>query len=142
MIHRTPHSTRALLTEVTFARYQIVPEAGIHYLSADDAKSAAPDYLLSEIRQRVARAPIRFTMRAQFSGPLDKLDDPSVAWPDSRPTLDLGTIEITRVDADSEAAQRRLIFIPATLPPGIEPADPMIGARSSSYPISYSRRHR
>ena len=80
-------------------------------------------------------------MRAQLSEPQDKLDDPSIAWPDSRPTLDLGTIEITRVDANSDAAERRLIFMPATLPPGIEPADPMIAARSAAYPVSYSRRH-
>jgi catalase len=32
-------------------------------------------------------------------------------------------------------------FLPAALPAGIEPADPMITARNEAYPISYARRH-
>jgi catalase len=42
---------------------------------------------------------------------------------------------------DSEAAERALLFLPAALPAGIEPADPMIQVRSAAYPVSYARRH-
>jgi catalase len=53
----------------------------------------------------------------------------------------VGVIEITSVAVDSNAEQRALVFMPTALPAGIETADPMIAARSSAYPVSYSRRH-
>jgi hypothetical protein len=40
-----------------------------------------------------------------------------------------------------EAAERALMFLPALLPAGIEPADPMIQFRNKTYPVSYERRH-
>ncbi|RPJ66189.1 MAG: catalase, partial [Alphaproteobacteria bacterium] len=36
---------------------------------------------------------------------------------------------------------RALLFLPAELPEGIEPADPMIQARNAAYIVSYGRRH-
>jgi catalase len=42
---------------------------------------------------------------------------------------------------DSEATERALMFLPALLPAGIEPADPMIQFRNKTYPVSYERRH-
>ena len=69
------------------------------------------------------------------------IGDPSIAWPDDRRTVDLGTIEITDVMPDSDAAERALLFLPGELPPGIASADPMIQARHDSYPVSFDRRH-
>jgi catalase len=42
--------------------------------------------------------------------------------------------------ADSQTAEKKLLFMPGALVPGIEPADPMIAARSASYIVSLSRR--
>ena len=124
-----------------FGRYRIEAEAGDHFLSPEQVAKAAPGFLADEIRARVAQGSVRFRFQVQLSGPGDVIDDPSIAWPESREIVDLGEIEIVRVDADSEAAQRQLIFMPATLPAGIEPADPMILVRQGAYPISYARRH-
>jgi hypothetical protein len=66
--------------------------------------------------------------------------DPEGAAGQLCPTIDVG-IEITPVAADSNAEQRALMFMPTALASGIEAADPMIAARSSAYPVSYSRRH-
>ena len=126
---------------VRYGRYRIEAVAGNQFLSPEQVAKAAPGYLADEIRARVAQAPVRFRFRVQLSGPGDVIDDPSIAWPESREIVDLGEIEITRADTDSEAAERRLIFMPATLPAGIEPADPMILVRQGAYPISYGRRH-
>jgi catalase len=52
----------------------------------------------------------------------DTIDDPSMAWPDQRATVEIGVLEITAVVADSQAAERALMFLPAALPAGIEPA--------------------
>ena len=51
-----------------------------------------------------------------------------------------GTITITKAVADSQAAEKKLLFVPGALVPGIESADPKIGARSAAYIVSLSRR--
>ena len=66
--------------------------------------------------------------------------DPSIAWLKDRRTVELGTISITKVVAQNDAAQKQLLFLPNALPEGIEPEDPMINVRSAAYPISYKRR--
>ena len=124
-----------------YGRYRIVPQAGEQLLTAEQAKQAPPGYLADEIRQRAARAPVRFHMLVQLAADGDKLEDPSIAWPETRATIDVGVIEITSVADDSDAEQRALMFLPAALPAGIEAADPMILARSTAYPVSYGRRH-
>jgi catalase len=42
--------------------------------------------------------------------------------------------------ADSQTAEKKLLFMPGTLVPGIKAADPMIAARSAAYIVSLSRR--
>jgi catalase len=124
-----------------YGRYRIIPQAGEQLLTAEQAKQAPPGYLADEIRQRTARAPVRFRMLVQLVADGDKLEDPSIAWPETRTTIEVGTIKITSVAADSDAEQRALMFLPTALPAGIEAADPMIAARSAAYPVSYDRRH-
>ena len=124
-----------------YGRYRIIPLAGEQLLTAEQAKQAPAGYLAEEIRGRTARAPVRFRMLVQLAENGDKLEDPSIAWPDTRKTIDVGVIEITSAAVDSDAEQRALMFLPTALPVGIAAADPMIGARSAAYPVSFGRRH-
>jgi catalase len=78
---------------------------------------------------------------AQVAEKGDKIEDPSIAWPDSRKTVELGTLEVSKAVADSATAEKALLFIENNLPDGIAPADPMIDARSAAYPVSFARRH-
>jgi hypothetical protein len=116
-------------------RYQLQPVVGAKYI-ADDAE---PDYLITEIRQRTEKEPVKFRLLLQLAGSGNKLDDPSIAWPDNRETADLGMLTPTRIVAD-EAAYESLLFLPNALPEGIETADPMIDARGQVYPVSFGRR--
>ena len=125
---------------VTFGRYQLRPVAGEHYLTQEQLATMGPDYLSTEIRERVRRGPAKFTLLLQVAEKADKVDDPSIAWPDSRKQIELGTIIITKAVADSHTAEKKLLFMPGALVPGIEAADPMIAARSASYVVSLSRR--
>jgi catalase len=127
--------------KVTFGRYQIIPRAGKHFLSKDEAAKAAPDYLTDELRKRLAEGPVRFDLRLQLPEPSDKIDNPSITWSDKNKTVDVGVIEITSIAPDSATTERNLLFLPGLLPVGIEPADPMIQFRDKAYPISYDRRH-
>ena len=125
---------------VTFGRYQLQPVAGSHLLTKEQASKMGPDYLTTEIRERVRRSPAKFKMLVQVADQGDKIDDPTIAWPDTRKTIELGTITITKAVADSHAAEKKLLFVPGALVPGIEAADPMIAVRSAAYIVSLSRR--
>ena len=124
----------------THVRYQLQPAAGAHYLSKDQLATRGPDYLTEEIRERVRRGPVKFTLLAQVAESNDTVDNPTIVWPDTRKKVELGTITITKAVADSQAAERKLLFVPGALVPGIEPADPMIAVRSAAYIVSLSRR--
>ena len=125
---------------VTFGRYQLRPVAGEHFLTQEQLGTAGSDYLSTEIRERVRRGPAKFKLLLQVAEKGDKIDDPTIAWPDSRKQIELGTIIITKAVADSQTAEKKLLFMPGALIPGIEAADPMIAARSASYIVSLSRR--
>lgn len=124
----------------TVVRYRFVPQAGDKYLDASTAASKAPNYLMEEIAERVAKAPVMFDWFAQIAQPGDKPDDPSVPWPEDRQLVKLGTLTITGMAADQEGLSRSLLFLPNNVPDGIEPDDPMIEVRSAAYPISFSER--
>ena len=126
--------------KVTYGRYRMVPLGASTYL--DDAAQAAapPDYLRKEIRTRLAAHAAVMRLQLQFAGDGDVLDDPSVAWPASRPLVDLGTLTIeTALDA-ADQRERTMVFMPDELPDGIAPGDPMIAARARAYAESLERR--
>jgi catalase len=126
---------------VTIGRYQLIPDAGRHFLSKDEIAKATANYLEDEIRQRIAHGAVRFKLVLQLAAPGDRIDDPSVAWTSTNKITTLGTLTVASVVPDSEATECALMFLPALLPTGIEPADPMIQFRNKTYPVSYERRH-
>lgn len=124
----------------TFVRYRFIPEAGEHYLDEATRRAMGPNYLLEEIAERVATAPIQFEWYAQLAAAGDKIEDPSIAWPESRTLVKLGVLNIARAVPDQTESDRSLLFLPGALPSGIEPADPMLIVRETAYPISYGER--
>jgi catalase len=122
-------------------RYLIVPDHVVH-LDAADAAKRAPDFLMEELPQRLKRAPVTFTLKAQLAAAGDSTKDPSQAWPDDRKVVTLGTLTIDKAVANSAAAEKPLLFLPGQLTDGIEPSDdPLIDLRSSAYAVSFSRRN-
>jgi catalase len=121
-------------------RYRFAPEAGEHYLSPDALKSRSATYLIDEIGPRVAQKPVRFTWYAQIGEPGDRIDDPSVAWPENRRLVNLGVITIEKLGANTPASDRELLFLPGNVPDGIGIADPMITVRNAAYPLSFGER--
>ncbi|GGC68520.1 catalase family peroxidase [Undibacterium terreum] len=126
--------------KVTYGRYRIIPVADAAYLSDEQTAKAAPGYLADEIRERVKKGPVKFKLMLQIAEKDDKIDDPSIAWPDSRRVVELGTLSITTAVADSDAAQKALLFMPNNLPKGIEVEDQMANARANAYAVSFGRR--
>jgi catalase len=124
----------------TVVRYRFVPEAGEKYLDAGAAGTKDANYLMEEIAARVAKSPVRFDWLAQVAQAGDKTDDPSTPWPEDRQLVKLGTLSITSIASDQDGLSRSLLFLPGNVPDGIEPVDPMIGVRTSAYPVSFGER--
>jgi catalase len=95
---------------------------------------------MDELRSRIARGSIKYQMYAQLAEAGDVITDPSVAWPDSRKKVPLGTIEIKRLASNTPEQDKALTFSPNNLPAGIKTADPMLDFRSKAYPISVKER--
>jgi catalase len=124
----------------TFVRYRFVPRAGERYLTPDERRAQSASYLQDEIAARVATAPVVFDWYVQIAETGDKVDDPSIAWPESRRMVKLGTFTLTRLPDDPESTQKTLLFLPGQPHPGVEPADPMLVMRNTAYPISLGQR--
>ncbi|MEP6634025.1 MAG: catalase family peroxidase [Luteimonas sp.] len=121
-------------------RYRFVPTSGEKFLSADQMKSVGPNYLAQELPARLAKGPVTYKWFAQVADESDALDDPSVAWPESRRLVELGTIRITGMALNDQAQDRTTFFRPLNVPDGISAMDPMLTIRQEAYPISFKNR--
>jgi catalase len=124
----------------TFIRYQIIPETGDQFLTAEEFKNSGSNYLSEEMKIRITKGPVKFKLYAQLAEKNDVIDDPSIAWPDERKRVFLGTITVTRYADNSLENDKALIYNPGNLPIGIAIADPMIADRAKAYPISVKER--
>jgi catalase len=124
---------------VTVGRYQVLPVGGPEVLTKDQLSKKGPDYLVDDIGERVDHGPVKLQLLLQVAEPGDKIDDPSIAWPESRKKVESGTIAITKSTTESHTEDKWL-FLPGAVTSGIEAADPMIAVRSAAYPISFVRR--
>ncbi|MDE3197645.1 MAG: catalase family peroxidase [Acidobacteriota bacterium] len=124
-----------------YIRYRIVPEAGMWSLEPSALPKKGPDYLFDEIAERVLKAPVRFSLRAQIAEDGDIVNDPTNHWPATRKIADLGRIELTEFVPRSAAEQQHVIFDPIPRVDGIEPSDdPLLELRAAAYLISGRRR--
>jgi catalase len=123
-----------------FVRYQLIPDAGEQFLTKAQAAVADPNYLQTEIQQRVAAQPITFKLYAQVAEKGDAIENPSVAWPDSRKRVLLGTLTLKHLAANTVAEDKALFFNPNNVPDGVSVADPMLVDRARTYPISVGER--
>ncbi|MBB3543049.1 MULTISPECIES: catalase family peroxidase [unclassified Rhizobium] len=123
-----------------FVRYRFVPKAGEHYLTPAELKAMKPNYLQDDIVARIAKKAVRFDWYAQIAEAGDRIEDPSIAWPESRKLVKLGSFTFDRLPEDKAIVDKQTLFLPGSSHPGIDPADPMLTFRNHTYPISFGER--
>ena len=121
-------------------RYVIAPEKLVH-ITAEDAAKQTPNYLFDDIAKRITEKPVIFHLKAVLAAPGDQTKDASQPWPDDRKVVDLGVLTLTKVVPNSPEVEKKLLFLPTNLTPGIELSDdPLPAVRTAAYSVSFGRR--
>jgi catalase len=121
-------------------RFRWMPVAGIATMPSADNALLPPQYLISELRQRIARAPAEWELVFQLAEPGDPTDDVTKHWPEQRPLLVAGRLTVERPHED-EALADDYVYDPTNVPAGIELSDdPLLQFRTHAYGESHRRR--
>jgi catalase len=124
-----------------WVRFTFRPRAGVAGLSDDEAAERSADYLQEEIRDRLEREPVEFELDVSIAEAGDDPDDPTVAWPDERERVVVGTLRIDELDRTRERDGDVLVFDPTRVTDGIELSnDPILHVRPDAYAVSVERR--
>lgn len=124
-----------------YGRYTLVPETEEPRLWPHQARGRGRDYLQDELRARLERGPVRFSLVLTVAAPGDPVDDPSAKWPAGREQVTLGTVQLTDLDTERERDGDVLVFDPSRVTDGIELSDdPVLRFRPAAYSDSVRER--
>jgi catalase len=106
-----------------------------------DAMAREPDYLATELRERLAAGPAAFTLLARIAQDGDPLDDPTAGWPEDREAMAVGRLVLERAVDSPETPNDIHVFDPLRICDGIEASDdPILHFRRRAYDVSARRR--
>jgi catalase len=125
-------------------RWSVVPQDSV--VSQDGAGAAPPsspakDYLFDDLIRAVAQRPLSWRLMLTVGEPGDPTHDATKPWPQSRRSINAGTLTITAAQTEEAGNARDINFDPLVLPDGITASDdPLPAARSAVYARSFTRR--
>ena len=124
-----------------YGRYRLLPVAGNEYIGETEAAARSPNFLFDDIKDRVAKEPVRFRIAVQLAEDGDITDDATVRWPETRAQLTFGEITLTAIAPNNASEQQHIIFYPVPRVDGIDAsADPLFEPRANVYLMSGRRR--
>lgn len=127
--------------EAVYARYHWEPEAGVASQSNEDLQELPPAYLFDELEDRLRQGPVGFRLVLQMAGEGDPTDDPNAPWPEDRPRVVIGRLELTRPTTVEEIGDPVMMHDPTRVTDGIELSDdPILAARRGIYEVSVAHR--
>jgi catalase len=122
-------------------RWSLAPAAQPVDVSPDELAKRGPDFLETEIVERIKSGPLRWTMRVTVANSGDQTADPTKAWPEDRRSVEVGSLVVHETETEADGPCRDINFDPTVLPNGIRTSDdPFPAARSAAYRVSYDRR--
>lgn len=126
---------------VALVRWRFTPHDGDKEIPGAELKTLPTDFLEKRLVERIAQGPARWDMILTVGEPGDPENDPTKLWPTTRKQVKVGTLSITSVEPQSDAACSRINFDPLVLSDGVQPtSDPVLLARSPAYAISFGKR--
>ena len=112
------------------------------FVAADaDAAQGDKNYLFDALIASIVQHPLQWHLMITVGQTGDATDDATIAWPDGREQVDVGTLTLDHVESEEISPARDINFDPLVLPAGMAPSDdPLLSARSSVYSQSFTRR--
>jgi catalase len=127
--------------EGQYARYHWEPEAGDAGQPLEELRKQPPSYLFEELEARLRKAPVVFNLVLQLAKDGDPIEDPTALWPDDRPRVTIGRLEIIRTTTVEEIGDPVMLHDPTRLTDGIEASDdPILAVRRGVYEVSVAHR--
>ena len=128
--------------KATPVRWRFVPQDGEKRLTDDELKSAPANFLEAALIERTKQGPVKWDMIVAIGAPGDTEDDPTVAWPDDRRQVKVGTLTLASASPQQKGSGCEPInFDPLVMADGIAPTDdPVLQFRSPAYAASFARR--
>lgn len=124
-----------------FGKWIFEPVGGTRGLSDEEAKEKGANFLIDELRQRVASGSAEFDFNLQLAEQGDAINSAITQLPEGRPKVTLGQLRLKSVSPDSGGGCLTITYNPMVLPKGVEAsADPMLTARAAPYAVSLGRR--
>jgi len=104
-------------------------------------ESQDKNYLFAALIAQIHRQPLRWHLIVIVGQLGDPTNDATIAWPEGRERVDVGTLTLDRVESEETSAATDINFDPLVLPAGIAASDdPLLSARSAVYSQSFTRR--
>jgi catalase len=142
--YNSPHAFRWIGPDdsARWIHFHWRPVAGEETLEDEAAAALGPDYLQTEIAERVQAGEAAFDLIVVVGEDGDPTDDPTAIWPeDEREQIVAGRLELNGLETTRERDGDVLVFDPTRVTDGIEPSDdPILHIRSHAYAESVLRR--
>jgi catalase len=113
------------------------------FAAASLAATAQTDknYMFDELIASILQHPLQWHLIITIGQPGDPTNDATVAWPEGREKVDVGTLTLNHIESEETNPVRDINFDPLVLPSGMAPSDdPLLSARSAIYSQSFTRR--
>ncbi len=127
--------------KTTLVRWQFVPQDGEKRLSDEELKTAGPNFLEQALIERAQQGAVRWDMVVSIGEAGDSEDNPTLAWPQARKQVKIGTLSIKAAMPQKGAECERINFDPLVMADGIAATDdPILRFRSPAYAVSFAKR--
>ena len=108
-------------------RWSLVPRTPWQPISA--AQQQQPDYLQSDLHDRLATAPLKWDLVISVAQPGDAVNDASKVWPADRQQVVAGTLTLRDSSPQQGGSCNDINYDPLILPQGISGSDdPLLNA--------------
>jgi catalase len=123
-------------------RWRFLPRDGVKEMTAAESKAAPRDFLEKNLIERTRKGPALWDMVVYIGEPGDSLDNPTLAWPETRKHFTAGTLTIKQAAVQEKGkACEPINFNPLVMADGMAPTnDPILLFRSPAYAVSFGKR--
>ena len=98
------------------------------------------NYFFDELIASILQHPLQWHLIITLGQPGDPTNDATMAWPDGREQVDVGTLTLDHIESEETSPARDINFDPLVLPSGMAPSDdPLLSARSAIYSQSFTQ---